>query len=126
MNAEVLAPNRGEYCISKAAAAMAAQLFAVRLAPQGIAVYDIRPGIIRTDMTGGEVRICVSDRGPGIAAADLKHIFEPFWSSKPGGMGMGLAICRSIIAAHHGSLTAVNNPEGGVTFCATLPERTQA
>jgi PAS domain S-box-containing protein len=82
--------------------------------------------VIRTDVTGGEVRICISDRGPGIAAAELKHIFEPFWSSKPGGMGMGLAICRSIIAAHHGSLTAVNNPEGGVTFCATLPERTQA
>lgn len=51
MNAEVLAPNRGEYCVSKAAAAMAAQLFAVRLAPHGIAVYDIRPGIIRTEMT---------------------------------------------------------------------------
>jgi 3-oxoacyl-[acyl-carrier protein] reductase len=51
MNAEVLAPNRGEYCVSKAGAAMAAQLFAVRLAPHGIAVYDVRPGIIRTEMT---------------------------------------------------------------------------
>jgi 3-oxoacyl-[acyl-carrier protein] reductase len=51
MNAEVLALNRGEYCVSKAAAAMAAQLFAARLAPHGIAVFDVRPGIIRTEMT---------------------------------------------------------------------------
>jgi len=51
MNAEVLALNRGEYCVSKAGAAMAAQLFAARLAPHGIGVYDVRPGIIRTEMT---------------------------------------------------------------------------
>ena len=47
----MVAVTRGEYCVSKAAAGMAAQLFAVRLAPHGIAVYEIRPGIIRTEMT---------------------------------------------------------------------------
>jgi NAD(P)-dependent dehydrogenase (short-subunit alcohol dehydrogenase family) len=51
VSAEMISPNRGEYCISKAGLAMAASLFAVRLAPVGIPVYDVRPGIIATDMT---------------------------------------------------------------------------
>jgi 3-oxoacyl-[acyl-carrier protein] reductase len=51
VSAELASPNRGEYCVSKAGLAMAAQLFALRLAPQGIAVFEVRPGIIATDMT---------------------------------------------------------------------------
>ena len=51
VSAELASPNRGEYCVSKAGLAMAAQLFAVRLAPAGIPVYEVRPGIIATDMT---------------------------------------------------------------------------
>ena len=51
VSAEMASPNRGEYCVSKAGLAMAARLFAVRLAPAGIPVYDVRPGIIATDMT---------------------------------------------------------------------------
>ena len=46
-------PNRGEYCVSKAGLSMAARLFAVRLAEHGIPVYEVRPGIITTDMTAG-------------------------------------------------------------------------
>jgi C4-dicarboxylate-specific signal transduction histidine kinase len=82
-----------------------------------------REFVIRTDAMGTDVRICVADHGPGIAAADLKNIFEPFWSSKSGGMGMGLAICQSIVAAHRGTLTAANNHDRGATFCVTLPAR---
>jgi NAD(P)-dependent dehydrogenase (short-subunit alcohol dehydrogenase family) len=51
VSAELASPNRGEYCVSKAGLAMAAQLYAVRLAPSGIPVYDVRPGVIATDMT---------------------------------------------------------------------------
>ena len=51
MSAEAASPNRGEYCVSKAGLAMTARLFAVRLAAAGIPVYEVRPGIIRTDMT---------------------------------------------------------------------------
>jgi 3-oxoacyl-[acyl-carrier protein] reductase len=51
VSAEMISPNRGEYCVSKAGLAMAASLFAVRLASAGIPVYDVRPGIIATDMT---------------------------------------------------------------------------
>lgn len=51
VSAEMASPHRGEYCVSKAGLAMAARLYAVRLAAEGIAVYDVRPGIIDTDMT---------------------------------------------------------------------------
>jgi NAD(P)-dependent dehydrogenase (short-subunit alcohol dehydrogenase family) len=53
VSADMASPNRGEYCVSKAGLAMAAKLFAVRLAPAGVPVYEVRPGIISTDMTAG-------------------------------------------------------------------------
>jgi 3-oxoacyl-[acyl-carrier protein] reductase len=53
VSAEMASPTRGEYCVSKAGLSMAAQLFAARLAGDGIAVYEVRPGIIATDMTAG-------------------------------------------------------------------------
>lgn len=53
VSAEMASPERGEYCVSKAGLSMAAKLFAVRLAPHGIPVYEVRPGIIATDMTAG-------------------------------------------------------------------------
>jgi NAD(P)-dependent dehydrogenase (short-subunit alcohol dehydrogenase family) len=53
VSAEMVSVNRGEYCVSKAGLSMAAKLFAVRLAPHGVAVYEVRPGIIATDMTAG-------------------------------------------------------------------------
>jgi C4-dicarboxylate-specific signal transduction histidine kinase len=76
---------------------------------------------IRTDATDTTVSLRVSDHGTGVAPKDLKNIFEPFWSAKPAGMGIGLSICQSIIAAHHGSLTVANNPDGGATFSIELP-----
>jgi 3-oxoacyl-[acyl-carrier protein] reductase len=53
VSAEMASPNRGEYCVSKAGLAMAVKLFSVRLAADGIPVYEVRPGIISTDMTAG-------------------------------------------------------------------------
>ena len=53
VSAEMASPNRGEYCVSKAGLSMAARLFAARLAEHGIPVYEVRPGIIATDMTAG-------------------------------------------------------------------------
>ena len=53
VSAEMVSINRGDYCVSKAGLSMAAKLFAVRLAPHGIPVYDVRPGIVQTDMTAG-------------------------------------------------------------------------
>lgn len=67
------------------------------------------------------VQICVSDRGRGVPVEARDNVFEPFWSTRPGGMGMGLAIGRSIALAHRGSLTVTNAPTGGALFCASLP-----
>jgi signal transduction histidine kinase len=78
---------------------------------------------ICTELDGANVRLCVSDRGTGIAPEDIKNVFDAFWSTKAGGIGIGLAICQSIVAAHHGSVTVTNNPDGGATFCATWPVR---
>jgi 3-oxoacyl-[acyl-carrier protein] reductase len=51
VSAEMVSPDRAEYCVSKAGLSMAMKAFAVRLAPEGVAVFEVRPGIIRTDMT---------------------------------------------------------------------------
>jgi len=67
------------------------------------------------------VQVYVEDNGTGIAEGQLKSIFHPFWSTKTEGMGMGLAISESIVASHHGTITAANNAHGGATFCVSLP-----
>ena len=67
------------------------------------------------------IRVIVGDAGPGIDPASLEHIFDTFHTTKPGGLGMGLAIARSIVEAHGGRLWAENNPGGGATFIFTLP-----
>jgi two-component system sensor kinase FixL len=69
----------------------------------------------------GFVEVAVTDSGPGIPADKLSKIFEPFFTTKPQGMGMGLSICRTIIEAHSGRISGVNNPGGGATFRFTLP-----
>ena len=67
------------------------------------------------------VLIGVRDSGPGIDPADLELVFKPFHTTKPSGMGMGLSICQSIIAAHGGRLWAEPNRPHGATFQFTLP-----
>jgi two-component system sensor kinase FixL len=69
----------------------------------------------------GAVQVSVEDSGPGIPEDRLEGIFEPFFTSKAQGLGMGLTICRSIAHAHGGKLWAENRPEGGAVFHMTLP-----
>ena len=70
---------------------------------------------------GGSVVFSIFDNGPGIAAADLEHIFDRFFSTKDSGIGIGLAICQSIIAAHGGSISGSNRSNGGAHFRFMLP-----
>jgi signal transduction histidine kinase len=63
----------------------------------------------------------VSDRGPGISEDKLKEVFEPFYTSKAEGMGMGLSIARTIIEAHNGVIWAKNRDHGGASFRIKLP-----
>ena len=69
----------------------------------------------------GSVAIAISDNGDGIALQDIERIFEPFVTSKSHGIGLGLAICRSIIEAHGGRLWASNNASRGATMEFELP-----
>ncbi|MGB7549423.1 MAG: ATP-binding protein [Terracidiphilus sp.] len=76
---------------------------------------------IRSEQRGpAEILVAVEDHGPGIAPEIAARIFEPFFSTKPQGTGMGLAICRSIVEAHDGRLWAANSKRGGATFQFTV------
>ncbi|MGY4306387.1 signal transduction histidine kinase [Bradyrhizobium sp. USDA 4369] len=66
-----------------------------------------------------EIRVC--DSGPGIAADDVENVFDPFFTTKSHGMGMGLAIVRTIVQAHGGKIFAENQPSGGALFRIRLP-----
>lgn len=77
--------------------------------------------VLRTALEGDMILASVSDNGSGIAPGDSERIFEPFYSSKPHGLGMGLSISRSIIIRHGGRMWAQSNADGGATFCFTLP-----
>jgi signal transduction histidine kinase len=69
----------------------------------------------------GLLRFSCEDTGPGIATHHLPKIFEPFFSTRTGGLGLGLAICRSIVEAHGGALHAENRAAGGALFQFKLP-----
>lgn len=69
----------------------------------------------------GAVSFAIHDGGVGIADADLDRIFDSFFSTKRAGMGIGLAICKSIVTSHGGSIMASNHPDGGAQFEFTLP-----
>jgi signal transduction histidine kinase len=68
-----------------------------------------------------EAEVAVADTGPGIPAESISGIFNPFVTSKPGGLGLGLAISRTIVEAHGGQIHAENAPGGGAVFRFTLP-----
>jgi signal transduction histidine kinase len=76
---------------------------------------------IRTSRVENFAQLSVSDRGPGIPEDKLKEVFEPFFTSKAEGMGMGLSIARTIVEAHHGLISAKNRDHGGATFRIRLP-----
>ncbi|HEX7907103.1 MAG TPA: ATP-binding protein, partial [Paraburkholderia sp.] len=71
--------------------------------------------------TGGAVRLCVRDHGRGLTVDQMDKIFQPFFTSKPHGLGLGLSISRSIVGAHGGRIWAENNAEGGASFYVSLP-----
>ena len=74
-----------------------------------------------TRSASGAILVAVRDAGTGIARDQLGRVFTPFFTSKSSGLGMGLAITRSIIEAHGGTIWAENNDDGGATFFFTLP-----
>lgn len=95
----------------------------VNLIRNGMEAMDVVAGEktidVRAHRLGSEVQIEIGDRGNGIEFPD--QIFEPFFTTKESGMGMGLAICRSIVEAHGGRLWAEKNEPRGARFIFTLP-----
>jgi signal transduction histidine kinase len=81
---------------------------------------------IRTSRIENFAQLSVSDRGSGIPDEKLNAVFEPFFTSKAEGMGMGLSIARTIIEAHNGVISAKNRDHGGATFRIRLPLCTEA
>ena len=77
--------------------------------------------LISTEQDHNGVLVVVRDSGPGIDAAHLERVFDPFYTTKSKGMGMGLSICRSIIETHGGRLWAEANAPRGAAFQFTLP-----
>ena len=80
---------------------------------------DLLISTAKTDSEG--VLVAVRDSGPGLAPESVERLFEPFYTTKPGGLGMGLSICRSIIESHHGRLWATANTPHGAVFQFNLP-----
>jgi signal transduction histidine kinase len=65
--------------------------------------------------------VAVRNFGPAIDSATLSNIWQPFFTTKATGLGIGLSVCTSIIQAHGGRIWAENNPDGGATFFFELP-----
>lgn len=89
------------------------------------AVSDVDDGNRNVRITAGRdddnVFVTVQDSGPGLTQATLERVFEPFYTTKPSGLGVGLSICRSIIEAHSGALWATNAEKSGAVFSFTVP-----
>jgi two-component system sensor histidine kinase DctS len=85
----------------------------------------LREVLIHTRCTGSTMEVHVCDRGVGIDAESASRLFQPFFTTKEEGMGMGLNICRSIAELHHGRLTFEPNPSGGTIFILSLPVERQ-
>jgi C4-dicarboxylate-specific signal transduction histidine kinase len=93
-------------------------------ASEAMSGVDDRPRqlVIRTEQDEDDhVRLSVEDVGVGLESLDVESLFEPFYSTKRDGMGIGLSVSRSIIANHSGRLWAASNDGGGATFSFSIP-----
>ena len=87
------------------------------------AAVSVRGSQVRIEAreTGGRIEIAVCDSGPGVPDELRERIFEPFYTTRPEGTGLGLAVARQIVEAHGGEIAVSNNAGGGACFAVRLP-----
>jgi len=90
-------------------------------AMRAVTAPDARRLLVRTRAAEDGVMVTVTDEGPGFAPEDYEQLFEPFYTTKPQGLGLGLSISRAIIRAHRGRLWGTGAPGKGATFNFLLP-----
>ena len=94
---------------------------------ENAAFYSPPGSLVRVDCrqvgqgAARQVECVVRDSGPGVAPEDLPRVFEPFYSKRSGGSGLGLAVAHRIVKEHDGTITVENAPEGGAVVTITLP-----
>jgi signal transduction histidine kinase len=93
----------------------------IRNAVEAMQASERREVLVAAAPAEGMVEISVRDTGPGISAEVRERLFQPFVTTKATGMGVGLAICRSIVTAHGGRMWVADNPVGGAAFHLTVP-----
>lgn len=94
----------------------------MRNAQEAMLDSDRKQLLVRTSRDGiGMLKVEVTDTGSGVSDEVAARLFQPFVTSKPGGMGIGLSISKRIIESHGGQISAMKNPGGGTTFAFTLP-----
>jgi C4-dicarboxylate-specific signal transduction histidine kinase len=90
------------------------------------AVQGPRELVIDAEADAHEASLLVRDNGPGIPADALPHVFEPFYTTRPDGLGLGLSLCETLAAGMGGRLSAANRPARGAEFRLTLPRAVAA
>lgn len=93
---------------------------AAALAPAGTSI------LLTAEAAAGRVRLTVDDHGPGVPAEMRQQVFEPFFTTRPEGTGLGLAVVRQIARAHGGTVEVADAPGGGARFTLDLPARARA
>jgi two-component system sensor kinase FixL len=93
----------------------------MRNAVQAMEQSGVQRVMVETARQGERVEIAVADTGPGLPEIVQARLFQPFVTTKPSGLGVGLSICRAIVQAHGGELTAEARPGGGTVFRFTVP-----
>jgi signal transduction histidine kinase len=78
---------------------------------------------LHTRLSGDRIRIVIEDRGAGIDAKDLAHVFDPYFTTKRGGTGLGLPIAKNIVEGLGGTITVASTPGRGTEMRIELPQR---
>jgi len=99
---------------------------AMDVVPPDRRILSVTVACVGDSGQGDRLVLRVDDSGAGIAETTLPHLFDAFFTTRSEGMGMGLAISRSIVEAHGGNIAAVNRPDGGASFTVSLPVATGA